>query len=454
MLLWQRWGLGSLALCLMACGAVLVPVWVTDLGEAHYDNYLYIGDDGVSTFLVSLNDRENQVELLELDGDGQVSGEWETPMSYRYQYIERKLLSLGGDRAMLVSQRPEDLILLDPRGNRIETGLIGLVLAEDEHLQIARAYLSSQGTIVFNGSVLKGERGAEERIPAFGILDQQRNLLQFRLSPEFSRSSLFHDADNHRFISVVSTGEEDLLTTIRILDETLDIQSEQSLGFSFNPVALIHGLVLGNASIDGSSVDQAVSLDGSVTYPAILNYGARYYSVADGYFELDTGYNQGTVVEICFYNREFVQQWCREEAPANRRLYLRSTGLTENGDIVFTTDIEAKRVMGLGLSVAELTDALQAGLEVRGEVRRSVTHYVYSQQGKRVASFGEPDFFYRGRMHFCSIFDFCIAADDITPGVCSASTALNRNGNQMISAAGYCDDDSGNWDRRVSLWQW
>ena len=454
MLLWKRWGLGVLALCVMACGAALVPVWVTELEGYQSSNYLYVGDDEATSYLVSVYRLKGLVQLTELNGDGQVVAEWEVSASELEFLPDANLIPLGGDRAMLVGRRPEQVLLLDPHGGQIEWGLKGLQLAEDEYLSIWSSHLTSTGTLVFSGTVFKGVNEIEERIPAFGIVDQKLNVLQLQTHPEFDNSSLFYDADNQRLVAVGSYEDENIPSIVQILDENLTIQSEQTLPYFLRPVEYMHGFVMGNALIEGEGVNLAVSLDGSISYPTPNDYSVRdRYSVPSGYYEVGTVYDLGVSVRVCFYDREFVQQWCRQTASPNGSLYLVSASLTDNGEIAFTTWVKAERIMGIGLSVEELTDALRAGFEVRGEVRKSVSHYVYNQKGKLVTSFTEPEFFYQGRMTICSIFDFCIAADDITPGVCAASNAVYRNGNQMVSVTGYCTEEYP-VDRRISLWQW
>ena len=453
-------GLAALLLCLAACGAVLVPVWVTDLEQSHYYNYLYSGEDGETAYLVSVGFHKGALVVTKLDGDGQVAGEWEVNSTQLDLYAGGNLIELGGDRAMLVGRRPEELVLLDPLADSVELGLQGLQLADDEYLRISNTHLTSLGTLVFSGSLYKGADGEEEQFPASGIIDQERNLIQFQVDTNLSRKSLFYDGEydgeEQRFVAVEYHGEGDAAeVVVQVLDETLALHSEQVMPFYIKVVDVIHGHIVGNALIDGTNTELAIALDGTTQYPVINGaYSGGRYPVAEGYYEVRTGYDSGTVVNVCFYDREFAQRWCRQAARPNRGLRLKSPRVTDTGDIAFTTDTHMERVMGVGISVEELADALQAGLEVRGEVSDTVTHYVYSQAGKLVTSFSEPEFSYRGHMDFCSIFDFCIAEDEVTPGVCSSSAALHRHGNQMISAAGYCTNGSGNWDRRVSLWQW
>ena len=147
MLLWKRWGLGVLALCVMACGAALVPVWVTELEGYQSSNYLYVGDDEATSYLVSVYRLKGLVQLTELNGDGQVVAEWEVSASELEFLPDANLIPLGGDRAMLVGRRPEQVLLLDPHGGQIEWGLKGLQLAEDEYLSIWSSHLTSTGTL-------------------------------------------------------------------------------------------------------------------------------------------------------------------------------------------------------------------------------------------------------------------------------------------------------------------
>ncbi|MEE2732169.1 MAG: hypothetical protein VYA55_15230 [Pseudomonadota bacterium] len=441
---------------IVACGATLIPVWIADLGESQHYNYLYSADDGETTYLVSVGYWAGRLLVTKLDDDGQITGEWELVSSELDRYTGGRLIPLGQDRAMLVGPQPNQLLLLDPAADRIELGLKGLQLAADERLRIHNAHLTDEGNLVFNGTLFTGESGEEVRAAASGSFDQERNLLEMYVNRDLSGRSPLYDAEHNRYVAALEVevgeeGEEEVHTVLQILDQQLVVQSQQVLPHWFRPVTIIHGFVLGAT---GTVQGLAIALDGSATYPANIDYSADRFPVADGYYEVSTGYNNGTVVDACFYDRQFVQQWCRQAAPPNRRLYLRAPRLTERGELAFTTDTRAERVMGVVLSAEELTNALQAGVQVRGEVRQTVTHYVYNQSGRQVIRFTEPEYFYRGPMRFCSILDFCIEAEDITPGVCSASTALYRRDNQMISAAGYCDDDSGNWDRRVSLWQW
>ncbi len=462
----------SLTALLIACGTALAPIWTWQSNQYQSLAYSYLSDDDESIFIIKYSNGSHLADVEQVSISGEQIQSWLID-SVPILFPIRKLHKLSHNKVFLVSVATGQIMYFDPNDGSYWIGADTSFLETNQTLLIEDSLINSDEKLVvsatlYSVSIEDGNVAIENRVPILLIINQAGEVEQFQEFSQFQKLDLFQYQNN---LIIAADYREELrqetamMSSIVHMDEQLNSLGHYDLEFELNAKNLHQGELLGylhyttgtellRISLTGQLLDQFPFQDADQSfYPN----DSGFYTVKRVDIPAESNlvriYDQAR--EVCFYTDNYTEQWCKRFTEKREIFTHSSVEVLEDGNIGFSTFEKTDRVSGIELSLDAIAEAIQGGVELTGEEKRIIKHYVFNPQGEKLVEIRDQ-YSHTGTWQLPSLFAHPVVSEDnVKPGSCSVPQTYFLPENRVLALADYCEGLG--WSTRrnqLSLWQW
>lgn len=453
----------ALVISVLVAGCALSArlLWQLDRSsDWNHDHHLVMSEDQQSLYWFAGHDQELSVEHRDLNGQLLQQYQFDTTPANPYTLP----LLTHDNQFFLVGQTARDTRFLDLDSGVRWQGFGAELVDEDDSLEIHNAYLNQNDELVFsasliiwNGDSISSITGVIGRVSSNGTLEALHRLddlrfidLQMRPGTDtFVLTGWFREnSETANSPATVIIEYDRQLNELHRLPQTLYLGTPQ----------VTHDAVISPVWQDGAHQNHAVSLvtGAAERLPIPYESGTRQITGPNSLYQIRSKWESTHPInkpfEVCRYDLNYQPQWCNDTQQNGRQFYdLLTLSVNERDDLAVTFDSGGDYVTG-ATGKLELVD-LQIGgqFDLRGEERTSVTHEVFSAQGKHLFVAQEEPRIGRGILSNCWI-SLCILGPEWDAGVSLSMQQILLEDRRLL-VLNNVDESTGS-DRaiRISFW--
>lgn len=408
---------------------------------ASYNHSLYVSQNEDRFYLWQRQNRDTPIEFHTYDLNGDLLGAFELtgfePPPGWVGYLGHDNYRLpNSNAAYFIGSELADTSFVDPDSGTFWQSVDDSFIADNQTFTMGKKHVNTDGKLVFDCNIKTYYDGNSSNYTSEHFIGTIDKFATLTLHPyEDSATLKLHKvANTDRFLlestytdtAKAETGKRGFIQHLNSQLEVL--RTTESSGFlSIYLVGL--NTFHGSFNVDENKVRNGVfnfkgeflkekphdrRSFGPAWWGTDVFYKVHSKSVTgieiEGLFTL--AYNTH---EICQYNVDYEENWCKQTKLGDRVSVL-STQILEDDGLGITFYRETMRPLNAELSIEKTKSAILAGAALEGKVEQEVYHEFYNKAGQRLARAEEDSYSYTGAMTYC-FYEWCVAKEEFDPGV-------------------------------------
>lgn len=451
--------MGLLSVILIACGTTwLMPVWTTPLHG--YDVIgSFVSQDQQSIYIVKKSTSTISIQQTTLAGD-QIK-EFSFPVQ-NGTFAHSELVQTGSDAFYLYGTSMYDVAFVEPVSEtyheNLETGL-----AENQYLRLnpvrdSNFKITADEKLAFLGSIVTNVDLRQLSVPIVGLINQNGVLEKAVELPEsYEVQALNRDEIGH-FHIVLRRQLSEQRTTFLKFDGNLNLLQRSEQDFNFDYSGFVNDRYVGTVfDSRGEGTKWVLTLQGEPLQAIELrNYGSlpQFLAVNSGFFSVWNASDFSHTPVVCFYSSEFNLQWCKKVALANgQNIAVKAAQVFGSDALLVTITAETIRFASTGLQTGGSSGGVNGGIDAQGEIRQELMHFLLNNQGAYIAKTKALPAVSKGNISRCSSGEWCVEAEEASPGFCYYGDTVTIPGSQIYSLFSDCNPMLGSTELKLANWK-
>ncbi|HVL00290.1 MAG TPA: hypothetical protein VM553_10785 [Dongiaceae bacterium] len=436
-----------------------MPRWIMDLGGWKFQSVAFAAEDNESLFRAYSSGGET-VEIEQFDLQGALIQTYSIPYPFSF-FSMSDVVQAPGNAFYLPVEDFDRVLYSDPDS---QTSWVGVTtdLPAEQIPSIRHGLVNDEGDLVFIG-MMQREAGSDPlREWGVGRIGRDGHLKSFNIVAGTLDVFTLYKNDKGGFdaIGLLPMQEDGLRPQVflefdvhgDLVRRTESRSNVQIFGYAKHRWLGQADGVMGVFDNKGERLHQ-VDFQQAGGFQTIDVESGFYTLGTSGGTEFDGIFFGGAPV-VCFHNAQYVRQWCNTLQELSSYLFSNiQLHVDATGRLLLSFGLERSRLISAGVDIQSFLNGVYGDLEIRGEERRELQHFVFDTKGKRVLQARAEPYFHQGAASICFL-DLCVAKEKVHPGFGGFSDSLLLPGGRIYSFASFWNGEPGGDSYQEQLLYW